>query len=97
MHTTSNKSVQESEERAEADELRERLTARKVELEEMLTELNTKLDEGEEQMEKLSEEKKKLQVGKCCLFEKEVFYSLFFVFRLISNKQLFLQKLLAAV
>lgn len=54
--------IQESEERAEADEIKERLSSRKVELEEMLTEMNAKLDESEEQMEKMSEEKKKLQV-----------------------------------
>lgn len=54
--------IQESEERAEADEIKERLSSRKIELEEMLTEMNAKLDESEEQMEKMSEEKKKLQV-----------------------------------
>lgn len=43
--------------------MRERLSSKKVELEDMLTELNSKLDEGEEQVEKLAEEKKKLQVS----------------------------------
>lgn len=56
------KIFQESEERAEVEEMRERLSSKKVELEDMLTELNSKLDEGEEQVEKLTEEKKKLQV-----------------------------------
>lgn len=56
------KTFQESEERAEVEEMRERLSSKKVELEDMLTELNSKLDEGEEQVEKLTEEKKKLQV-----------------------------------
>ncbi|VDN06059.1 unnamed protein product [Thelazia callipaeda] len=52
---------QESEERAEVEEVRERLSSKKAELEDMLTELNSKLDEGEEHVEKLTEEKKKLQ------------------------------------
>lgn len=47
--------------------MRERLSSRKAELEDMLTELNAKLDEGEEQVEKLTEEKKKLQVLLYCI------------------------------
>ncbi|VDD86910.1 unnamed protein product [Enterobius vermicularis] len=48
----------ESEERTEADEAKERLTIRKLELEGMISEMSAKLDEDGEQLEKASEEKK---------------------------------------
>lgn len=54
---------QESEERAEADEIKERLTMKKSELEDMVAELSSKLEEGEEQTLKMAEEKKKMQVS----------------------------------
>ena len=52
----------ESEERAESDELRDRFKAKNLELQEVVNDLQTRIEDGEEGIARVHDEKKKLQV-----------------------------------
>lgn len=52
----------ESEERAEAEELRDRLKIKTLELQELVNDLQTRIEESEEGVEKINDEKKKIAV-----------------------------------
>lgn len=52
----------ESEERAEAEELRDRFKVKTLELQELVNDLQTRIEESEEGVEKMNEEKKKIAV-----------------------------------
>ena len=54
----------------EAEEARNRLAAKKQELEDLVTDMEAKLNEEEEKVQKFLEEKKKLQAGIQDLEEK---------------------------
>lgn len=72
---------------AEAEEMRARLAARKLELEEILHDLEARIEEEEERSSSLSQEKKKLQINiNVCIIYGDVYFNdkyLYLLFLLI--------------